>query len=121
MNEVRVYRNLHRNLLSVQERTARGWRVARHTDRIVLKNARFTVSAAGRRRVLDEHRKNVHAFAIGEPVDAGTEWFIENPRRVTYNPYKYETFVDDTGNPVDTAAWAVVTTKGITATQGNGG
>jgi hypothetical protein len=53
------------------------------------------VSEAGRQRVLREKRKNVHAFVRGElmslvndPKDSA-----ENLQTITYNPYKYKTFV----------------------------
>jgi hypothetical protein len=56
---------------------------------LFLRDVKFVVQEGGRRRVLKEKSKNVHAFVRG---------FIEEDRRIvgksiTYNPYKYSTFV----------------------------
>lgn len=92
--KVFVYYNLHRKLWSVKalEGPDKG-RVVAHTHYIVLRNAKGKVSQAGRLRVLKERRKNVHAGIVGE-------WSWDYPmsltcetRQITYNPYKYETFV----------------------------
>lgn len=61
---VRCYWNLHKSCWSVQDAKTR--RVIGHADKVLLREARFTVSQAGRQRVLEEGRKNVHAFACGE-------------------------------------------------------
>ncbi len=67
----------------------------------------FKVSQAGRKRVLKEQRKNVHAGVHGylENWQMG-EWIDSHPtaRPVTYNPYKHTNFVDkDTQQMVDYA------------------
>lgn len=90
--KVFVYFNLHRKCLSVKalEGPSKG-RVIRHADSIVLCNATFKVSEAGRQRVIRERRKNVHAGVVGDIViiDKGITW--GDP--VKYNPYKYSSFV----------------------------
>jgi len=52
----------------------------------------------GREKVLREKRKNVHAFVKGYLQDAENvscnPSVITKEVEVTYNPYKYETFVD---------------------------
>lgn len=84
--KVRVYRNLHKKCLSVQHKTARGWRLLKHVKSICLKSPSYKVSQAGRERVLREKRKNVHAFLEGYEVDSlpkdKTDW-----KKVIYNPY----------------------------------
>jgi hypothetical protein len=79
-------------------------RVILHTDEVYLRNAEFRVSKAGRARVLKEKRKNVHAGVVGylTPItDDNPELIFDE---YTYNPYKYETFVDKyTEEPVYTA------------------
>lgn len=60
---VRCYWNLHRRCWSIQD--ARSRRVIGHAKRILLRDVTFTVSEAGRQRVVSEGRKNVHAFACG--------------------------------------------------------
>lgn len=98
-----VYFNLHRKLWSIKSRKT--GRVLAHTDKVVLKDAEFRVGQAGRRRVLEERRKNVHAGVAGEWVDSySSELDFDTP--VTYNPYKYETFVKvESETPVKSAEW----------------
>ena len=96
---VKVYYNLHKKCVSVQQDGI----VKFHTEYIVLRDVEFKVSEAGRQRVLKEKRKNVHAFCKG---------FISCPSVIddldyslmgeaTYNPYKYSTFVNkETEEPI---------------------
>ena len=88
--QVEVYRNLHKNLLSVRDKKTK--RVICHTDAIKIKG-KFKVSEAGRQRVLKEKRKNVHAYIVGEVLP-----FVEcevNPiHQAYYNPYETEYFID---------------------------
>jgi len=92
---VEVYYNLHKKCLSVRRRGI----VIDHVNSILLKNARFVVQPAGRKRVLKEKRKNVHAFVRGERVAVAS--FDGKSERITYNPYKYKSFVSvETGKPV---------------------
>lgn len=85
---VRVYRNLHKQCYSVQQKG----RVVAHTETLCLRDVQFIVQPAGRDRVRREGRKNVHAFSKGIIVP-GVEW-LKNPRKAMYNPYKFDTFVD---------------------------
>lgn len=83
---VKVYFNFRSKLFSIQYKG----RVVGHVNRIMLKNAKFKVSEAGRQRVLKEKRKNVHAFVCGEIT------IFNKPKKyrcVTYNPYLHKTFV----------------------------
>ena len=92
---VEVYYNLHKKCLSVRKRGL----VIDHVSSILLKNAQFVVQPAGRKRVLKEKRKNVHAFVRGERVAVAS--FDGKSERITYNPYKYKSFVSvETGKPV---------------------
>ena len=101
--KVFVYWNLHKLVWSVKalEGKDKG-RVIRHTKEITLYACTFKVSQAGRQRVLREQCKNVHAGVVGKWI-GGTEGiaFKEYYFPVTYNPYKYETFVHrETQEPV---------------------
>lgn len=87
--KLRIYFNLHKKCLSVQDAKTR--KVIAHVPGIQLKDVVFKVSESGRQRVLREQRKNVHAFIEGY---YSSKVEIENHREVTYNPYKYSTFVD---------------------------
>ena len=98
---VYVYRNLHKNCWSVRQDGL----IVQHTKAVSLKDVRFLVGQTGRKRVLKEKRKNVHAGISGylmgfreshkdinvprSPAAA----FFPNSAQVVYNPYKYKTFV----------------------------
>ena len=84
---VYVYFNLHRKCFSVRQ----GTRVVEHTNQVCLKDVRYMVQPAGRAKVLKEKKKNVHAGLSGYYVDRVPVPVISFD--VTYNPYKYETFV----------------------------
>jgi hypothetical protein len=105
--DVDVYFNLHRKMWSVRDRKTR--RVVAHVDSIVLSDVTFRVSAAGNARVRAEGRKNVHAFARGTVLNVGHMLLpSDNSVQVTYNPYRYTTFVEQTTEtPVHAAkvAW----------------
>lgn len=103
---VEVYRNLHNGLFSVRD--ARTRRVLGHTRKIVLTGVTFKVSQAGRERVLREQQKNVHA------VVQGTLSMLSPPSpergiAVTYNPYRFASFVrKDDHSPVEAASCVVL-------------
>jgi hypothetical protein len=77
-------------------------RVILHAYSFSISNVRFVVQKAGRQKVLEQKRKNVHAFVRGDFVMANS---VSTPKRqVTYNPYKKAYFFDvDTKKRVDTA------------------
>jgi len=65
---------------------------------VLLEGCKFKVSEAGRQRVLREKRKNVHAgvtgtWINGDRVESHYEFLSMVGRQVTYNPYKYDSFV----------------------------
>ncbi|QLG30003.1 hypothetical protein HUG10_20570 (plasmid) [Halorarum halophilum] len=108
--KVDVYQNLHMDCLSVRSREPyeRYGRVIAHVDEIVLRDVDFVVQPAGRERVRDEGRKNVHAFARGNWFDEADrdDAFIEGEptRFVVYNPYVYNHFVfSGTKRPIESA------------------
>lgn len=113
--KVRVYRNLNKKCLSVQARVDGRWKVIRHVDSITLLEPCFTVSTAGRERVLREKRKNVHAFVVG----IYHEWAQglkahDDARRVSYNPYRGNTFyTTDDSLPILWAGRCTVGPDGI--------
>lgn len=104
--KVRVYFNLHNRLFSVMH----GRRVVAHVPRVKLKNVKFKVSESGRQRVLDNQRKNVHAFVEGtfDHLPKGEHELLGEG--VTYNPYKNSTFIRTKDNsPIHAAKVAVLT------------
>ncbi len=64
--KVFVYYNLHKHCWSLKalEGKDKG-RVVAHADDVMVYLAKCKVSEAGRQRVLNEQRKNVHAGVVG--------------------------------------------------------
>ena len=111
MRKVFVYYNLHKHKWSVKD--VKTGRVIGHHYDVSLYNATFKVSEAGRVRVLKEKRKNVHAGVEGyltkdvlaRKMDGTILWESQSERhKVTYDPYKYDTFVTVSDKePIDKA------------------
>jgi hypothetical protein len=120
--KVEIYFNLHKKCLSIRHRG----KVIAHAESAHLNCVEFKVSEAGRQRVLRERRKNVHAVVRGQLVSytapgSVTEtwlapWKRDLMQRVTYNPYKYSTFVHrDSETIVHTAQEVLVKGRDILA------
>ena len=91
---VMVYYNLHKHTFPVQKNGI----VVMHADFVKLEDVEFRVRQGGKEKVRKEKSKNVHAFVIGNLVDFCQYPCDEIPEEptgnvVTYNPYKYDTFV----------------------------
>jgi hypothetical protein len=86
---VQVYFNLHKKVYSVRDKKTR--KVIAHLNKISLEDVNFKVSQSGRKRVLAEKCKNVHAVVEGTILAYNT--FCKEMRMVTYNPYKNDSFV----------------------------
>lgn len=86
--KVFVYFNLHKKVWSVRH----NGKVIAHLNNLCLYNAQFKVSQAGRLRVIQEKRKNVHAGVFGTII-AKEDYGYQADTQVTYNPYRFETFV----------------------------
>ena len=113
-----VYRNLHyRNQVMWSVRNVKTGRVEMHSPLVVLANATFKVSKAGRARVLRDKQKNVHAGVQGSPIPIGLDELSDSSWiKVTYNPYLYETFIrTDTGERIDTASKVLINQQGVFA------
>jgi len=99
---VMVYYNLHKKTFSVQYKG----RIILYADYVKLGNVEFRVREGGKEKVRQEMRKNVHAFVIGDLLDY-CQYPCENmppetnDKVITYNPYKYDSFVKkDTEEPI---------------------
>jgi hypothetical protein len=104
---VRVYRNLHNGLYSVQHRG----RVIAHVAELTLAGATFTVQPAGRAKVVATRKKLVHAFVNGTVVAPLGPTLTQ---RVSYNPYKAGHFVlSATNEAVLAAPFASVTGSAV--------
>jgi len=119
--KVEIYRNLHKNCWSVRDNKT--GKVIDHVRNIHIKDATLVVRPAGRARVLQEGRKNVHAFVKGEVSTWESKSAISIPLlvdgvplhicEVVYNPYDHSSFVEKvTGKPVFTATHIFLTSLG---------
>ncbi len=95
MQKVRVYWNLHKHKWSVQ--SCKTNLVIDHKPHMTLKDAKFVVRKGGQKRVREEGKKNVHAFAVGYIYDKGGISIKAKPDvdwdRVKYNPYTDDYFM----------------------------
>ena len=89
MKKVFVYRNLHKKCWSVKDWKTK--KVIEHCQEISLHNAEFKVSEAGRTRVNNEKRKNVHAGVLGW-IHSDRDEHSHLRNLVTYNPYTHKYF-----------------------------
>jgi len=118
---VEVYYNTRRGRLSVRD--AKTKQVFAHASMVALKDVTFTVQPAGRDRVRRTNRQSIHAWVRGTVIpswaglgyDSWNDWLLSEARlyreglRVTYNPYKYDSFVvRDTEKPINKARCAIV-------------
>jgi len=103
---VRVYRNLHKQVISVKQ----GGLVRCHTNNVVLHLCKFIVSKAGQKRVRNDKRKNVHAYIEGIVVNArATDHLLLPWSELYYNPYKTDFWEDRvSGKEVESAEWVDV-------------
>lgn len=94
---VEVHYNLHEGGFSITS-VESGLVVAR-APYVHLINVKTKVSEHRRQRVIEKKSKNVHAKICG--IYTKEELDMSGARVLTYNPYKYETFVDkETEQPV---------------------
>ena len=107
--KVFVYKNLHKDCWSIKQDGL----VKAHTEEVRMWDCAFQVNAKGRQKVLDEQRKNVHA---------GIKGYIDNDQQVpsgvevTYNPYKYDSFVDKaTELPIYSSQFTTLTKHKVVA------
>jgi hypothetical protein len=113
--KVFVYFNLHKRLFSIKalEGEHKG-KVVAHLSYVALDNPKFKVSKAGRERVLREGRKNVHAGVVGDfsPSVLSADKIVWE--KIRYNPYLYDSFVDENEQPVAFADVAFMQVMPIT-------
>lgn len=93
----RVYRNLNKHCFSIQSRAVNSsYKVVAHFETLFLYRCKFKVLESGRKRVINEKRKNVHAYVMPiaiESVDKDVVFNILELREIYYNPYHHSTFV----------------------------
>lgn len=89
---VSVYRNLNNGLLSIRQAGL----VVGHSEELYLKVGEYKVSEEGRKRVLKEKVKNVHASIEGKIISEQEFNRIKKGEGVEiyYNPYKVDKFTE---------------------------
>lgn len=83
-----LYRNLHKNQFSIRYKGL----VIKHINYQIMKNVEFKVSEKGRKRVLKEKQKNVHAMVAGDLIEEINESCYEK-EEIYYNPYITPKFI----------------------------
>lgn len=85
---VEIYRNLNKpgKTFSIRQNGL----IIGHSNSLLLKDCEFIVNEAGRKRVISQKRKNVHAFIRGELLNCDAEHLDYG--EITYNPYKIKAF-----------------------------
>ena len=100
----KIYFNLHKRCYSVQawDQDKKGWRVFKHSFALHVKDAKMLVNETGRQRVINEKRKNVHAFIYAPFAEEYSKERTPRMKKVcSYNPYKAGYFQDkETGEPI---------------------
>jgi len=96
MKPFRIYRNLHKGNFSIQSyvQEKNGYRVTDRVSSAIFEDCTFRVYESGRKKVLTERRKNVHAYV--EPKSyrhINGEVDTTNLREIYYNPYEHDSFV----------------------------
>lgn len=102
LRRVRVHFNFHKKMFAICQNGI----VIDYATCVWLHKAEFKVGGKGRERVIAEGRKNVHAFVYGELYmvdDKKNHWYNNHDTTVKYNPYKWNSFVDEDDSPVYTA------------------
>ena len=122
----KVYRNLHNGKLSIKD--AKTGLVVGHADEVSVFLAKFKVSKAGVQRI-----RRLKQKAVVATVNGGIPWmkgFVSYKGRdvtlcynhlvggqktlVTFNPYKYESFVNrEDESPVAKAELVVIKSSGL--------
>jgi hypothetical protein len=120
---VRVYRNLNKTSPTGQPvysiKDTKTGLVLAHAVEVYVEHPLFVVKESGRQRVLREKRKNVHAWVEGwittpERFDQRCRGRNSFLRDVTYNPYKFDSFVTTKmGRPVHAAGMALLDSDGV--------
>jgi hypothetical protein len=84
-----IYRNLRTGGFSIKHHG----RVIKRDNFFIAENVTFKVNESGRQRVIQEKRKNVHAYTVCDKyISARSKDKVDKLRIITYNPYKSANF-----------------------------
>ena len=93
MQKVRVYWNLHRKCWSIQD--CKSGLVIDHMSDLVLEDAKFVVRKGGQKRVREQGKKNVHAFAVGYIYKGNCIPYAKGRLHLDWDRVKYNPYTDD--------------------------
>lgn len=120
--KVDIYKNLNKDCYSIRSREKDKYgKVIDHSKTIILKNVIFIVGKKGRERVLQEKRKNVHAYARGtfvskNEIPMSEEGIEKEFVQIKYDPYEHDYFYrKDTLEPISEVRLLYCTKTGIWA------
>lgn len=101
---VRVHLNLHRGDFSVID--PRSNLLLTNVSDITLGDVTFRVQPGMLNKIRRINRRKVCAYAVGLVLSMDAGWTTDDcagKRRVTFNPYRADTFTDDTGQSIHQA------------------
>lgn len=105
---VEAYRNLTNGTFSIRDSKTK--LVQCYCESVALTEVELKVSQKSRERAVRDGQRNVHAFVKGRFLKYHVN--TQGMKEATYNPFKYETFVDkETEEPIHTARLVVLKDK----------
>ena len=105
------YRNLHKKGVVWSIKDWKTKKVVDYATEVYFEDVELKVSEAGRQRVINECKKNVHAGVKGTrilAIKSNLDW-----QKASYNPYKNQSFVLENGSPIRFAKYAKLTEQGL--------
>ncbi len=112
---VRVFKNWKLGCYNIMQ----SGKLLTSARQVRLSGVEFLVRESGRKRMLHNGRRNVHAYAVGTLVDyvhpaESRDLGKLSGRGVFYDPYKFSSFVDDeTKYPITAAEFAQFDESGV--------
>lgn len=122
MTDIQIYRNLHKSVDTHFYSLKKKNKVFAYSEFIIVKDAQFKVNEAGRQRVLNTKRKNVHAFVVCQEINfVMDDKTLEKkwttcygvPRKIIYNPYVSGEFLYEDGKPIDKVSRLILNKNGL--------
>lgn len=112
---VRVFKNWKLGCYNIMQ----SGKLLTSARQVHLSGVEFLVRESGRRRMIENGRRNIHAYAVGTLIDyvhpeESRDLDKFSGRSVFYNPYKFSSFVDDeTQSPILAADFAQFDESGV--------
>lgn len=93
MEKVRVYWNLHKLIWSIV--SCKSGLVIDYKKYLKLRNGYYTIWESGQKRVREEGKKNVHAFAVGYIYKGNSIPYAKGRLHLDWDRVKYNPYTDD--------------------------